>query len=180
MPAIDPSRMFARAIRRVRGHPFRLGVIAGMLLVVPVWAATGLSSSGTTEHVDTQVLRWSTTGATTSDTSWTHVPGFEDLLVVGRDGMSASFSGVFSSGPVDVRVLDGTRVMKPGSASFDPTATSNSFSFVFGGPGSNEAECHHIHVEWRATTGTASLDRALLVVTFNLDATRDGHHLFCA
>ena len=110
---------------------------------------------------------------TTAETRFRKVPGFE-LLVQGRGVATARFSGDFSGGPVEVRVLRRPRTeLRPGVAHFAPSGEAESFSYDFvDARGRTGIECRRYFVSWRSPTGEeVTLNHATLTVDYRFDDT---------
>src|SRR5438105_2489723 len=68
----------------------------------------------------------------TSGASFVPVPGLS-LEVSNRGPVTATFSGEFSGGPVEIRVQEGKHILAPGAARVDKSVTdSASFTYVAG------------------------------------------------
>ena len=95
-------------------------------------------------------------------------PAGEPLFIASRGALSATFSADFTGGPVEVRIVAGTNTLRPGKASFNPTATDSSRSFTFVAPGGETAKCRGFFVEWRSPSAEdVTFHRGDLVVTYD-------------
>src|SRR5581483_10726816 len=85
-----------------------------------------------------------------------------------QGAVTATFSGDFTGGPVEVRALKGDRrVLKPGVAHFDPSPAGSSFSFTFVSD-LMRPDCRKIGLQWRSPTGTpVTLNYGDFVVDFH-------------
>jgi hypothetical protein len=127
------------------------GAVAGYSLA----AATGAGSQ--TYKADNQQFQWRKHRITTSSAKFHNLkiassPGAAQFIVA-KGPISATFSGTFKGGPVQVRVVDLQRNFHPGAATFRPGSEASSFSYSFVSHGSAKARCHYVGVEWRALTG---------------------------
>lgn len=130
-----------------------------------------------------QTIAFRTTPVTTSDTRFRRVPGLDDVLVQNRGPASALFSGDFSGGPVQIRVIRlPDNKLLPGVASFAPTAESSSFSYNFLDPRRRGGiDCRTYAVSWRSPTGAeVTLNHATLAIDHRFDDTnRKGLRKVC-
>ncbi|MEA2462247.1 MAG: hypothetical protein QOH90_2424 [Actinomycetota bacterium] len=143
---------------------------AGLTIVMAVAVLAASNSEGGHDYtINHQSFRWRTSNATTSDTDFNQlklnpsVPGAAQFIVA-RGPISATFSGTFKGGAVDVIVKDGTHRFQPGVAHFGKG--SSSYTFVTGGR--RKSGCHYITVQWRSRAGQqVTLTGADLVVDYH-------------
>jgi hypothetical protein len=168
-------------------------VVAGVTVLTFVTAvavaATRDGQGQTDQRIDRQATLWTTSPRHAPDgwlpISWTFVAGSkaqvgpEPITVHAAGTVSVTFSASFTGGPVELRARDGSHVMRPGQARFDPSARSQSFSFTFVRHGGHPACGRHISVQWRRVGKPVTLHRADLVVTYKKDIT-DHHGVGCA
>lgn len=151
-----------------------------------VLAAARIAGDGMA-RVDTQAFQWGRhdrqqtgggtgeTSSTTTSTRWrrvgVHGPSFaySPLRISTTGPISATISVNVKGAPVEFRLKDTGRIMRPGKAEFAPQTndTSRSFTYVRGGDGSEDG-CRNLQLEWRSPSGRkVVLDRVALVVTYS-------------
>lgn len=162
-----------------------IGATLGLLIGSPV-AVLGLVRSGENGHgIDYQAYQWRNEISQTSGTRWRTVaftgtssasasPGPRPLSIGTRGPITVTVSATFGGAPVEIRILDGHRVMRPGRAKFNPGVGdgSRSFTFVIG---ASEERCRNLSVQWRSPTGEkVLLTGRSLVATFKTPAENAG------
>lgn len=144
---------------------------------------TGEGAFGVTR----QAFQWRTDPTTTRSDEWQSLVLFgEDrdggpalgsapLAFASRGGMSVTVSADFKGAPVELRIRDGRRILRPGKAKFVPRGRGTSTSFTFVGARQARASCHSVQVEWRSPTGAeVTFRRGDIVVTYKPEALKDG------
>lgn len=130
-----------------------------------------------------RTVAFRTTPVSTSETRFRRVPGLDDVLIQNRGVSTARFSGDFSGGPVDIRIIRlPNNVLLPGDAHFAPTAESSSFSYDFLDPRRKGGiDCRRYAVSWRSPTGAeVTLNHGSLIVDYHFDnEDRDGLTTAC-
>lgn len=138
--------------------------------------------TSTQSGVDHQKVAWrigSGNVVATRSTSWQPLPlnngecrvgiqceATNPILVQSNGDIALSFSGNFTRAPVEIRVKDAEKVMRPGVAKFEPTARGQSFSYTFIGL-AKSGKCRGIQLEWRSPTGNETrMTRAAVVVDY--------------
>lgn len=146
---------------------------------VAVFAAARQTGEGTFT-VDQQAYQWGTAPSSTSNTTWqtVNIRGGDDaqqsLLVFTTGPISATLSVDVKGAPVEFRLFDTSRVMRPGKAEFAPGPgdTSRSFTFVRAGDPSEGTGCRNLVLQWRSPSGKkVVLERAMLIATSQVSGT---------
>ena len=168
----------------MRRRSLALGGLLAVAASVPV-LATALTEPETVVRgfaPTRRAVAFRNVAVTTRETRFRKVPGFE-VLVQGRGVATARFSGDFSGGPVDVRLLRRPRtVLQPGVAHFVPSGDAESFSYDFVDPRRRTGiECRRYLVSWRSPTGAeVTMNHATLTVDYRFDDThRSGLRSAC-
>jgi hypothetical protein len=156
----------------------RVMVLSMATALVVVSAATSLRASidqHRSRPLDRQNIGYVRGHWQTTHTDWAQIGGWsfsDGMFISARSGISATLSVTVSGAPAEFRIVMelpekdwALRVMKPGSAHFDPLGSTGSFSYTFVagvGPGR-----YTINLEWRSPTGVqTNLDGGSLVVQY--------------
>lgn len=160
---------------RTRKHAVVVALMAATALASAggtVALAKGDGPQGWTGSVNHQIVHQRTGSVGVSDTEWRTLPtrGRMDRLTVGplsdirqkipnlpvvsRGPMTITVSLDVVGGPVEVRVIDDGRPLKPSKARFAPGPGDTSRSFTFVTPGSRLLTCHDLTVQWRSVDGS--------------------------
>ena len=176
-----------RAVTVLAGLTAVLITPAGTVVAV---AAAGSSTGSSDQRIDRQATRWRTAPIQTPRQKWgaldwaatgnMAVSGGSTITVPADGVVTATLSGTFTGGPVEIRVRDGRRVMRPGPAHFTPHPGSTSFSYTFLRNGGHPLCGRHIRVQWRAgSDATVTMQRGDVVVTYQLDRTERSGNRGC-
>lgn len=174
----------------MKSSAWRAGVVSLLLIAVAVTPAMVTAASRQTGEgafpVTHQAFQWRTDPTTTSSSSWQTLVMFgEDrtggptvgsapLVFASRGGMTVTVSADFKGAPVELRVRDGRRILRPGRAKFVPRGRDTSTSFTFVAPPQGQAACHSVHLEWRSPTDAeVTFNRGDMVVTYKPKALQD-------
>ena len=125
----------------------RVSVALGAAILMTVTAAgtyavaAGVRTSSSDHRIDHQVARWrigdlTFTGSDWGDLDWStdgkhFVSDGNYVTAYARGLVTVTVSASIRGGPVDIRVLAGNRVMRPGLVHFEPSAHGTAFSFTF-------------------------------------------------
>lgn len=154
-----------------------IAVVAALAAVPAVALLRTTRESGVRGFRSTnRTVAFRSTPVTTSETRFRRIPGLDDLLIQNRGATSARFSGDFSGGPVQIRVVRlPNDPLLPGVASFAPAADSSSFSYDFLDPRQGGIDCRTYAVSWRSPTGAeVTLNHGTLAVDYHFDDTGKG------
>lgn len=156
----------------------RIMVLSMATALVVVSAATALHASidqRRSRPLDRQNIGYVRGHWQTVKTDWASIGGWsfsDGMMLEARSGISVTLSVTVSGAPAEFRIVMeaaerdwAQRVMKPGSAHFDPQGGTGSFSYSFVagvGPGK-----YTINLLWRSPTGVqTNLDGGSLVVQY--------------
>jgi hypothetical protein len=171
-------------MRRSRWRTALTPLVVTALITVPVAVTAATRQTGEGAYpVSRQAFQWRTDPTATTSSDWQPLvlhgvdrdggPALAGapIVVAGRGGMTVTLSADFSGAPVELRVRDNRRILRPGRAKFSPRARGTSTSFTFVAPPQPQARCHAVHVEWRSPTGErVTFNRGDVVVTYRPEA----------
>jgi hypothetical protein len=137
-------------------------IVLGVILLVPMGIAFGLTRTLSVNGSQASCLDWAAikSPTTTTSTTWTDVPGMRVTDVL-AENFAAQVSGTFDGSDVQLRVLDkfvgGTFPLAPGSTTTLGSSGPTAFSFTW--VGTNPAEHQHtLQLQWRLpSAGSATM-----------------------
>lgn len=85
-------------------------------------------------------------------------------LTINTEGLAiVTVSGVFTGAPVELRVSVGGRKLEPRAVRFDPSPTSDAFSYTFAVESSPSA-CESVALSWRSPSGRKAVSPSASIV----------------
>jgi hypothetical protein len=149
-----------------------MGLVTAFALGAGSVALAGLAGGfgGSSFSPNKQNTVWTTNTSRTTDQHFQGLAGL-NMYLASRGPATITFNGVFSGGPVALRMVNVRgHVLKPGAVIFDPAGHRRGFSFTFvadHGP----RDCTPYTPEWRSVSGgPVRLHGADIVGTYHRDA----------
>jgi hypothetical protein len=130
-----------------------LGLVSAFAIGAGSAALAGVAGGfgGRTFSPNQQDISWDTNTSTMTTQRFQRMP--LTMYVASHGPATITFSGVFSGGPIALRIVNAHgRVLTPGAVTFDPAGRRRGFSFTFVAD-HGTSDCTAYTPEWRSVTG---------------------------
>ncbi len=120
---------------------------------------------------DSQAAWYWDSNAEITTKQWADFQPIPRLRLASQGEATAAVTGLFRGARVDLRMVVGREVARPGTVSFSPTAGSSFASFIFASTKALDSKCHWYTLQWRSPTGRrVTSERGVLVVHYEKES----------